>query len=32
MWWFLKQLQSRPLLPLHDPYFLEYLPEKVAHE
>ena len=25
VWWFLHELRKRPLLPLHDPYFAEYL-------
>lgn len=32
MWWFLGQLRRKPLLPLHDPYQAEYLPETVSHE
>ena len=31
-WWFLGQLKQRPLLPLHDPYLSEYLPEAIRHE
>lgn len=27
LWWFLGQLRKRPILPLHDPYQSEYLPE-----
>ena len=32
VWWFLWQLRQRPLLPLHDPYQPEYLPEAICHE
>jgi hypothetical protein len=32
VWWFLGQLKQRPLLPLHDPYLPEYLPEAIRHE
>jgi hypothetical protein len=31
LWWFLWQLGRRPLLPLHDPFLPEYLPEAVQH-
>ena len=31
LWWFLWQLGRRPLLPLHDPFLPEYLPEAVHH-
>jgi hypothetical protein len=32
VWWFLRELRKRPLLPLHDPYLAEYLPEALSHE
>jgi hypothetical protein len=32
VWWFVWQLRQRPLLPLHDPYQAEYLPEVICHE
>ena len=32
LWWFLWRFRQRPLLPLHDPYLAEYLPEGVRHE
>jgi hypothetical protein len=32
LWWFLWQLGKQPLLPRHDPYIAEYLPEAVRHE
>jgi hypothetical protein len=32
LWWFLRELRKRPLLPLHDPYMAEYLPEAVRHD
>jgi hypothetical protein len=32
VWWFVWQLRQRPLLPLHDPYQPEYLPEVICHE
>ncbi len=31
VWWFLRELRKRPLLPLHDPYMAEYLPEGGHH-
>jgi hypothetical protein len=31
-WWFLGRLRQRSLLPLHDPYLPEYLPEGLRHE
>jgi hypothetical protein len=27
LWWFVRELRTRPLLPLGDPYLLEYLPD-----
>ncbi len=32
MWWFLRKLRERSLLPLHDPYLAHYLPEAVPNE
>ena len=31
MWWFLRELRNKPLLPLHEPYMAEYLPEGHHH-
>lgn len=30
-WWFARELEKRPLLPLHEPALTDYLPEAVSH-